>query len=86
MPVKKPLFLIGTLIAAVIFCSWASWASSPTNQKPALLHFTNKLIEDDGQRNASAGTGKIVGKVTNTVGLPLSDITVSIQPITEGMI
>ena len=86
MPVKKPLFLIGTLIAAVIFCSWASWASSPTNQKPALLHFTNKLIEDDGQRNASAGTGKIVGKVTNTDGSPLPDITVSIQLITDGMI
>ena len=86
MPIKKPLFLIGTLIAAVIFCSWASWASSPTNQKPALLHFTNKLIEDDGQRNASAGTGKIVGKVTNTDGSPLPDITVSIQLITDGMI
>jgi len=86
MPVKKYLFLIGTLIAVVIFCSWSSWASSPTNQKPVLLHFTNKLIETDGQRNASDGTGKIVGKVTNTVGLPLSDITVSIQPITEGMI
>src|SRR3989304_8339605 len=86
MPVKKYLFLIGTLIAVVIFCSWSSWASSPTNQKPVLLHFTNKLIETDGQRNASAGTGKIVGKVTNTDGLPLSDITVSIQTITEGMI
>src|SRR3990172_6956969 len=86
MPVKKNLFLVGTLIAVVIFCSWASWASSQTNQKPVLLHFTNKLIETDGQRNASDGTGKIVGKVTNTVGLPLSDITVSIHPITEGMI
>ena len=86
MPLKKNLFLIGTLIALVIFCSWASWASSPTNQKPVLLHFTSKLIETDGQRNASAGTGKIVGKVTNTDGLPLSDITVSIQTITEGMI
>jgi len=86
MPVKKYPFLIGTLIALVIFYSWASWASSPTNQKPVLLHFTNKLIETDGQRNASAGTGKIVGKVTNTDGLPLSDITVSIQTITEGMI
>ena len=51
-----------------------------------LLHFTNKLIETEGQRNASAGTGKIVGKVTNTDELPLSDITVSIQTITEGMI
>ena len=86
MPVIKYLFLIGALIAVVIFCSWASWASSPTNQKPVLLHFTNKLIETEGQRNASAGTGKIVGKVTNTDELPLSDITVSIQTITEGMI
>ena len=78
--------MIGALIAVVMFCSWSSWASSPTNQKPVLLHFTNKLIETDGQLNASAGSGKIVGKVTNTDGVPLSDITVSIQTITEGMI
>ena len=51
-----------------------------------LLYFTNKLIETDGQRNVSAGSGKIVGSVTNTSGLPLSDITVSIQTITEGVI
>ena len=86
MPVKKYLFLISALIAVVMFCSWSSWAYSPTNQKPVLLNFTNKLIETDGQRDASAGTGIIVGKVTNTDGLPLSDITVSIQTITEGMI
>ena len=86
MPVKKYLFLIGTLIAVVVSCSRTSWASSQTNQKPVLLHFTNKLIETDGQRNASAGTGKIVGKVTNTDGSPLPDITVSIQLITDGMI
>src|SRR3990167_938636 len=86
MPIKKFLFSISALVALVIFYSWASWASSPTNQKPVLLHFTNKLIETDGQRNASAGSGKIIGKVTNTGGLPLSDLTVSIQTITEGMI
>src|SRR3972149_1541074 len=86
MPLKINLFLIGTLIALVIFCSRSSCASSLTNQKPVLLHFTSKLIETDGQRNVSASSGKIIGKVTNTDGLPLSDITVSIQTITEGMI
>jgi predicted CXXCH cytochrome family protein len=66
-----------------MLCSLASWASSPNNPKPVLLHFPNKLIETDGQRDASAGTGKIVGKVTNTDGLPLSEITISIQSLTE---
>jgi predicted CXXCH cytochrome family protein len=83
MPVKKYLFLISALIAVVMLCSLASWASSPNNPKPVLLHFPNKLIETDGQRDASAGTGKIVGKVTNTDGLPLSEITISIQSLTE---
>ncbi|MBM4064770.1 MAG: hypothetical protein FJ266_03895 [Planctomycetes bacterium] len=83
MSVKKYLFLISALIAVVMLCSLASWASSPTNQKPAILYFLNKLIETDGQRDASAGTGIIVGKVTNTDGLPLSDVTISIQSLTE---
>lgn len=77
---------MGALIAIAMFCSRTSWASSPTNQKPVLLHITKKLIETDGQRNASASSEKIVVKATNTTGLSLSDITVSIQTITEGMI
>jgi predicted CXXCH cytochrome family protein len=86
MPVKKYLFLIGAVIIVVIFCSWSSWASSPTNQKPAILHLQYNLIETDGQRKATAGSGNIVGKVTNTDGLPLSDIAISIQSLTEEMV
>ena len=83
MPVKKYLFLIGALIAVVMFCSWSSWASSPNNQKPTLLPSTNELIGTSLQKDTSTGTGKIKGKVTNTNGLPLSEVTISIQSLTE---
>jgi len=83
MPVKKYLFVTGTIIAVVIFCSWSSWASSPTNQKPVLLHSTNELLDVSEQKNTSPGTGTIVGKISNTDGLSLSDITISIQSLTE---
>ena len=84
MPVKKYLLSIGTLIVVVISCSWVSWATTPTvNQTPLRLHFTNSLSKTFRQRDAFDGTGKIVGKVTNTDGLPLSEITISIQSLTE---
>src|SRR3989304_1098138 len=83
MPVKKYLFVTGTIIAVVIFCSWSSWAYSPTNQKPVLLHSTNELLDVSEQKNTSPGTGTIVGKISNTDGLSLSDITISLQSLTE---
>ena len=83
MFVKKHLLTISTLSAIVIFCSYSSWASSPVNQMLVLLRPTDELIKTSGQRDSSTATGKIDGKVTDTSGLPLSGITISLQPLTE---
>ncbi|MCF6155682.1 MAG: hypothetical protein E3K36_10600 [Candidatus Brocadia sp.] len=83
MLTKKHLFMIGALSVVIICCSRASWASSPINQKSMLLPSTNELIGTSLPKDTSTGTGKINGKVTNTDGLPLSDITIGIQLLTE---
>jgi len=83
MFVKKYLLTIGAVSAVVIFYYRTLWASTPILQRPLLLHSSTELYEAPEQRDASAGTGKIVGKVTNTDGLPLSEITISIQSLTE---
>ena len=83
MLIKKHLLIIGALSVIIICCSRASWASSPINQKSTLLPSTNELIGTSLQKDSSIGSGKIDGKVTNTDGLPLSDMTISIQLLTE---
>lgn len=83
MLTEKHLLVIGALSVIIIFCSHALWASSPINQKSTLLPSTNELIGTSLQKDTSTGTGKINGKVTNTDGQPLSDITISIQSLTE---
>ncbi|HHT9136704.1 MAG TPA: cytochrome c3 family protein [Candidatus Wunengus sp. YC60] len=83
MFVKKYLLMIGAVSAIVIFYSRTLWASTPIIQRPSLLHSSTELYEAPEQRHVSASTGRIVGKVTNTDGLPLSDITVSVQSLTE---
>jgi hypothetical protein len=75
--------MIGTLSVIIICCSHVSWASSPINQKSTLLTSTYELIGTSLQKGTSTGTGKIDGKVTNTDGLPLSDMIISIQFLTE---
>lgn len=80
---KKHLLMIGMLSVIIICCPRASWASSPINQKSTLLSSTSELIGTSLQKGTSTDTGKIKGKVTNTEGLPLSDITISIQLLTE---
>ncbi len=83
MFVKKYLLMIGTASVIVIFYSWASWAISPVNPKPMLSYSTNGLIETSLQKDTSTSSGKIDGKVTNTDGLPLSNMTISVQSLTE---
>lgn len=83
MLTKKHLFMIGALSAIIVCFSHASWASSLINQKSTLLPSTNELIGTSLRKDTSTGSGKIDGKVTNTDGLPLSDITISIQLLTE---
>ncbi len=81
MLTEKHLLIIGALSVIIICCSSASWASSPINQKYTLLPSTNELIGTSLQKDTS--TGKINGEVTNTDELPLSNITISIQLLTE---
>lgn len=84
MLIRRYLFLTGIIMAVVIFCSLSSRATTPTvNRSPLRLHTTSELSKTSGQRDASAGTGNIVGKVTNTDGLSLSEVTISIQSLTE---
>ena len=83
MVAKKHLLMIGALNAIIMCSTCASWASTSVIQRPLRLHSPNGLSEILGQRNASTGLGKITGKVTNTDGLPLSDITISIQSLNK---
>ena len=83
MLTKKHLLMIGALSVIIICWSRASWASSPIKQKSTLLPSTNEFIGTPLRKDTSTGTGKTNGKVTNTDGLPLSDITISIQLLTE---
>ena len=80
---KKHLLMISILSAAIVFYFQVSWASSPANQRFVPLHSSNRLINTSKQQNTSSSNGKIVGKIINTDGLPLSDITISIQSLTE---
>ena len=80
MLVKKYLLLTGILNAVFISCSWAS---TQDNQELILSNSTNELIQTSEKKNTAPGTGKIVGKVINTDGLPLPDIIISIQPLTK---
>lgn len=83
MFIKKYLLMVGTLSAVFLSYSGASWAAIPADQKPGLLYSAGESIKTSGSQNSSSGTGKINGKVTNTAGDPLSNITISIQPLTE---
>jgi hypothetical protein len=77
---KNHLLILGIISSVFISCSVASWASSlSVNQRPAPLHAANESMRIAGQRDSSTATGKIDGKVTDTGGLPLSGITISLQ-------
>ncbi len=79
---KKHLLRLGIFCSVFISCSGASWAATQINQKPAPLHSANEFMRIAGQRGSSTTTGKIDGKVTDTGGLPLSGITISLQLLT----
>ncbi len=78
----KYLLISGTLSACAVFCPLTSRAAYPVNQNPLMhAHSENEFHVPSQQQNTPAGT--IVGKVTNTDKLPLSDITIGIQSLTE---
>ncbi|MBI2470114.1 MAG: carboxypeptidase regulatory-like domain-containing protein [Planctomycetes bacterium] len=83
MAAKKHLLIMGALNGIIMYHTCVLWAATPNIQKPLRLHSANAFSEISGQQDTSAGSGKIAGKVTNTDGLPLSDITISIQSLTE---
>ena len=76
---KNYLLTIVPISMIAISCSAVSWASTPVNQRPAPLHAANESMRIAGQRNYSTAAGNIDGKVTDTGGLPLSGITISLQ-------
>ncbi len=83
MPVKNAIFLIITLNVFAMCYACVSWASPSTSRQPSGLPPAYKQGAFSDQQKKATGSGKITGKVTNTKGAPLSDITISIQVHTE---
>ena len=82
MLTRKHLSMLSILSAMVVFFPMVSVFVYRT---PTALSSVNGSDSIFPQKNMSKETGKIVGKVTNTDGLPLTDITISIQSLTEEM-
>lgn len=82
---KKHFLTISTFNTVVTFCFWMSWMPAPALSTPTLQYSADEAIEIS-HRKSTTNTGKIIGKVTNTNRKPLSDITISIQSLSEEMI
>lgn len=82
MLVKKHLLILVIIGSVFLSCSGILWAATQVKQRPAPLHSATESMKTAGQRNSSAATGKIDGKVADTSGLPLSGITISLQELT----
>ncbi|MCF6152044.1 MAG: hypothetical protein E3K38_07075 [Candidatus Kuenenia stuttgartiensis] len=84
MLIRKHLSMLSVLIAIVVSFPMVSGASAFVYQMmPMALSSANGSNSIFLQKSTSKETGKIVGKVTSTDGQPLTDITISIQTLTE---
>ncbi|WP_347273296.1 cytochrome c3 family protein [Candidatus Kuenenia sp.] len=80
---RKHLSVLSILSAIVVFLPMVWGASTFGSRIPAVLPPAKGSNSIFLQKSTSKETGKIVGKVTNTDRSPLSDITISIQSLTE---
>lgn len=79
---KKHTLTICSFSIVVTFCFWTSLTSTPVISAPTPRYPTNQSFETLYQKDA-IDTGKIIGKVTNTDRKPLSNVPISIQPLSE---
>lgn len=84
MAVKKFVWIVAVLFTFLNACYSMLWADSLNGSGNVNAQSSNDFIKilSDGK----VSNGKIIGKVLNTKGVPLSGITISIQLITDEMI
>ncbi|HHT9128234.1 MAG TPA: carboxypeptidase regulatory-like domain-containing protein [Candidatus Wujingus californicus] len=71
MPIRNPVIICVVVSFAILYCRISEASNKPEQE---LLTYTQTKI-----KNTSSSTGSISGKITNTSGNPLSNITISIQ-------
>ncbi|HHT9111331.1 MAG TPA: multiheme c-type cytochrome [Candidatus Brocadiaceae bacterium] len=84
MAAKRYVWVVAVLCAFVNAYHSTAWADSQNGSGHVTAQSSNEFVKilPDGK----VLNGKIMGKVLNTKGAPLSGITISIQPITDEMI
>src|SRR3989338_5265069 len=78
MPIRNAVTICVLVSFVILYCG-ISRASNKPDQKFLTYTQTKAVLKTTIIKNTSSGTGSISGKIKNTSGNPLSNITISIQ-------